>query len=247
MTPRAFASWPCIALIASLLGAAASIARAGAPGRPVSLVNPTTPGVVTSYATLVSAGFEWRIDGDDNGNCAVTLEYRKLGDTAWKPAQPMLRVEHGVWTHGEDPGNLLAGSLFFLQPGTSYEARLTLADPDGGADQRVVPFTTRVEPQATALRTRYVVPGSGGGSGSASDPYRGLATADAAAQPGDLFLVQRGVYHEVFAPGHDGTATNPIVIAASISPPSSSIATARPPSISTACGSCIGSTCSSRA
>jgi hypothetical protein len=175
-----------------------------------TLVNSTTPGALTAYSTLISAGFEWLITGDDNNNCAVTLEYRMLGSTIWKPAQPLLRVEHGIWTHGEDPGNMLAGSLFFLNPGTTYEARLTLSDPDGGSDQRVVTFTTRTEPQATAARTLYVIPGSGGGTGSQTDPFRGLAAADAAAQAGDLFIVLPGTYHGAFRPAHDGGPGRPI-------------------------------------
>lgn len=175
------------------------------------LVNATVPGALTAYATLLSAGFEWRITGDDNGNCAVALEFRRAGEIAWRPAQPLLRVEHGLWTHGEDPGNLLAGSLFFLDPGTPYEARLTLSDPDGGSDQRVVSFSTRGGPAGADRRTLHVIPGAGGGSGSTPDPFRGLAAADAAAQPGDLMLLESGSYHGTFRPTHDGTTGIPIV------------------------------------
>ncbi len=189
------------------LGAVLGLAAAAGPAR---AANATTAGELQAYATYVSAGFEWRITGDDNNNCAVTLEFRRAGLSAWHAAQPLLRVEHGLWTHGEDPGNLLAGSLFFLQPGTAYEARLTLADPDGGAAQRVVAFTTRVPPQASAKRTLYVAPGSGGGTGAPGDPLRGLAAADAVARPGDLFLLAAGTYHGNFRVTRDGTASDPI-------------------------------------
>lgn len=181
------------------------------PGVFEPLANSTSPGELIVYTTLISAGFEWRIAGDDDGDCTVALDYRKIGDVAWRPAQPLMRVEHGLWTHGEDPGNLLAGSLFFLQPATAYEARLTLSDPDGGSAQRAVGFTTRSGPNATPIRTRYVTPGSGGGSGTLADPFRGLAAADAAAQPGDLFIVQAGTYHGAFRATRDGTPANPIV------------------------------------
>src|SRR2546426_4366318 len=85
--------------------------------------NPTVPGAITSYTTIQSAGFEWRITGDDNDNCSVTVEYRRQGDAAWKLAQPLWRVETGLWHHGEDPGDMLAGSIFFLDPATSYDVR----------------------------------------------------------------------------------------------------------------------------
>ena len=173
--------------------------------------NSTLPGGITTYATIECAGVEWRITGDDNANCTVAVEYRKQGTTAWKAAQPLWRVETGLWHHGEDPGNLLAGSIFFLEPGTAYDVRLTLSDPDGGASQQIVAVTTRPEPRpATNARVRYVRTGTGGGSGTASDPFRGLAAADAAAQPGDLFMVAAGTYGK-FVPSKNGTVTKPIV------------------------------------
>lgn len=179
--------------------------------RAASLQNSVVSGAIAVRPTLLCAGFEWSVSGDDNGNCTATLDYRRVGTSAWRPAQPLIRVEHGLWTHGEDPGNLLAGSLFFLQPGVSYEARLTLSDPDGGADQRIVSFTTRTEPRPAPIRTRYVVPGSGGGAGTPSAPFRGLAAADSAAQPGDLFLIGAGTYTGPFVVTRDGTDAFPIV------------------------------------
>src|SRR5436309_8919535 len=85
--------------------------------------NSTVPGAITSYTTIECAGFEWRITGDDNNNCTVAVDYRLPGAPLWSHAQPLWRVETGLWHHGEDPGNLLAGSIFFLQPATTYEVR----------------------------------------------------------------------------------------------------------------------------
>ena len=99
---------------------------------PALAADATTPGAITSYTTIECAGFEWRIEGDDDHDCGVTVEYRKAGESVWRAGQPLFRVETGLWHHGEDPGNLLAGSIFFLEPLTTYEARLTLSDPDGG-------------------------------------------------------------------------------------------------------------------
>ena len=199
---------PRLGLRLAALLAAACCAAAFAPA--ARAANATVPGVLTVGTTFLCAGFEWAVTGDDNDNCTVALEHRRAGTSAWLPAQPLLRAEHGLWTHGEDSSNLLAGSLFFLEPGVAYEARLTLADPDGGADQRIVAFTTRTPPQAAALRTLYVVPGSGGGTGSPTDPFRGLAAADAAARPGDLFLLQAGTYHGRFTVTRNGTPAAPI-------------------------------------
>jgi hypothetical protein len=43
--------------------------------------------------TLVSLGIDWRIDGDDNRNARVDVEYRPRGDTAWRPGLPLLRLQ----------------------------------------------------------------------------------------------------------------------------------------------------------
>jgi hypothetical protein len=183
----------------------------GAPGS-AHAADTTVPGAITSYTTIECAGFEWRIEGDDDFDCGVTVEYRKAGETPWRAGQPLLRVETGLWHHGEDPGNLLAGSLFFLEPLTTYEVRLTLSDPDGGSAQQFVTVTTRGEPRPAADgRVRFVQPGSGGGTGTEADPFRGLAAADAAAEPGDIFVVKPGTYSTKFVPTKDGTVTRPIV------------------------------------
>ena len=184
----------------------------GGAAYPALAADATTPGAITSYTTIECAGFEWRIEGDDDRDCGVTVEYRKAGDSVWRAGQPLLRVETGLWHHGEDPGNLLAGSLFFLEPLTTYEVRLTLSDPDGGDAQQWVTVTTRGEPTpAPDGRVRFVRPGSGGGTGTGADPFLGLAAADAAAAPGDIFIVEPGSYGTKFVPTKDGTATRPIV------------------------------------
>ena len=43
-------------------------------------------------------------------------------------------------------------------------------------------------------RTFHVIPGSGGGAGTADDPFQGIAAAQAVALPGDIFWVQAGAY-----------------------------------------------------
>jgi hypothetical protein len=122
--------------------------------------------------TLISEGFDWRIDGDDNRNATVTVKYRKKGDSVWKEGLPFLRAGGngetvGVATGAGDGGaaaagqdrpppryaqfkylvpNMLAGSLFHLQADTDYEAQLALSDPDGGGVTRTVTFHTRAEP-----------------------------------------------------------------------------------------------------
>src|SRR5271157_5120475 len=64
---------------------------------------------------------------------------------------------------------------------------------------------------STTARVRHVVPGSGGGTGTERDPFRGLAAAQKAAAPGDLFLLGAGVYEGTWTINHSGTPGQPIV------------------------------------
>ncbi len=44
--------------------------------------------------TLISLGVDWAIEGDDNRNASVALEYRRSGETTWHRALPLLRLQH---------------------------------------------------------------------------------------------------------------------------------------------------------
>jgi hypothetical protein len=146
---------------------------------------------MVSYSTIHSIGIEWDISGDANHNATVTLQYRAEGTGPWKAALPLVRIDN---TYN---GNGFAGSILFLDPGTTYTVRLKLFDPDGGPDgPRTLTVATRPLPtMPTGGRRFHVVPGSGGaGNGSAKHPFRGIAAAQAVARPGDIFLVHAGSY-----------------------------------------------------
>src|SRR5947208_15375957 len=107
---------------------------------------------ITEPATLLSLGFEWRIDGDDNRNATVAVSYRRKGDQTWKEGLPLLRIggerinENSL--HYTVP-NGFAGSIFDLEPATDYECRFVLSDPDGvqGKTEQLVTVRTRFEPK----------------------------------------------------------------------------------------------------
>jgi hypothetical protein len=174
--------------------------------------------------TLHSLGVYWILRGDENRNSSVHLQYRKAGESSWRAGAPLVRVERRAHMMGRfgsrfnlpSDGWLFAGSLLLLEPGTTYELRLTLEDPDGagvGAKaSRVLRARTRSEPVLPpGGRERHVVPGSGGGTGTANDPFRGLAAAGKSAAPGDLFLVHSGVYQGPWVINRSGTPARPIV------------------------------------
>ena len=194
-----------------LLAARAALAADGASpaGEPV-----------LEAPTLHSLGVYWIVSGDDNRNGVVSVAYRKSGADRWADGPPLFRVEKGPY--GEDrQGNVLevpkhawlfAGSVLFLEPGTGYELRLTLSDPDGGRAERILRANTISEPAAAPdARRRHVAPGDGGGSGTVADPFRGLASAQKAAKPGDLFLLHAGIYRGTFNVTRSGEPGRPII------------------------------------
>ena len=124
----------------------------------------------------INIGYRWMIDGDENLNATCTTRYRKLGETTWQlalhawrfhpwisPSEDTLGTNHNVIEKAE---NRFAGSVFWVEPGETYEIELTLADPDGVTGPNPVILTTttwrEMVPSPTGCKL-YVVPGSGGG------------------------------------------------------------------------------------
>ena len=127
-------------------------ARGGGPAaQNPNSVSPTE--FLIDPPTLINLGFEWFIQGDENRNATVAVSYRKKGETAWKPALPMLRLKgERVYQASQVDviaPNMFAGSILDLEPDTAYEAQFVMADPDGirGEGRRVVTVRTRPEPQ----------------------------------------------------------------------------------------------------
>lgn len=114
----------------------------------------TLPGEVTTpFPTITNLAVEWRIEDDDNLNATCELKYRKDGETAWMDGMPLRRVP--AWKSQQTSPiiswtNRLSGSVFDLEPGTSYEIELKLNDPDGGSATKIVKAATRPEPIAKA-------------------------------------------------------------------------------------------------
>lgn len=179
--------------------------------------NAVTAGeLVVEPPTLISLGFEWLIDGDANRNASVALHYRKRGDERWREGLPPLRIQNERTLYAPvldyTAPNMFAGSVFYLEPDTEYEARLTLNDPDGvtGQAERIVQVRTRAEPMAsTSGRILHVYPP--GHTGPEEQPaYHGLLAAyyetalggdwsraaPVRVRPGDTLLVHAGLYKE---------------------------------------------------
>jgi hypothetical protein len=170
---------------------------------------------ITEPATLISLGFEWQIDGDDNRNAQVTAAYRKKGDQSWKEALPLLRLQRERLNSGPIQyivPNMFAGSIFDLEPDTEYECRFVLADPDGvdGKPENVVTVRTRFEPRPfEGGRVFHVYPPDYKGqkqepafTGLLAAYFTGASHSDnfntypPRVEPGDTILVHAGTYKD---------------------------------------------------
>ena len=165
--------------------------------------------------TLLSLGFEWLIDGDDNRNASVSVEYRQAGTVEWQQGPPLLRIGNERINENAlqyvTPA-MFAGSVFDLQADTRYVARLTMSDPDGisGQTERLVSVTTRAEPMPAAGGNVYHAypPGYEGEmlepafTGLLGAYYTGYSGSDnfntypPRVQPGDTVLVHAGLYKD---------------------------------------------------
>ena len=176
-----------------------------------------TPGeLVIEHPTLINLGFEWPIDGDANRNASVEVSYRKQGETTWQKALPLVRL-HGEQTFQRNVFNLVtpnmfAGSILDLEPGTAYEARFVMTDPDGvnvaPNATKIVTVRTRPEPMpAFGGKTYHVYPTKWQGQ-KIEPAFEGIMCAynywcgagDTApggrprVKPGDTVLVHAGLY-----------------------------------------------------
>ncbi|MFC1614422.1 right-handed parallel beta-helix repeat-containing protein [Gemmatimonadota bacterium] len=160
---------------------------------------------------------EWLISGDDNLNGVVLVRYRKKteGEGQWLDGMPLRRVPAGS-SVGTSPifswKNKHSGSIFALEPATTYEIALSLSDPDGGIAEKTLTATTRAVPAAASDGVvKQVSP----------ETYTSVVYA---ADPGDILELSAGYYGNAFTT-RNGEPGRPIVI--------------RPDSLSTDSGSVI--------
>jgi parallel beta-helix repeat protein len=145
---------------------------------------------------------------DPNLNAAAEVAYRAAGQGAYQPGFLLSRISEIRF----------AGSLFWLEPGTAYDVRVTFHDPDGGPlDGATVEDTasTRAElrlPRPLPGHYFYVGP-AGSGTECSYDLPCSLAEGLSRAHAGDQVLLREGTYYEgeLDLP-RSGTAGAPIVI-----------------------------------
>ncbi|MBA3456708.1 MAG: hypothetical protein H0T42_26700 [Deltaproteobacteria bacterium] len=144
--------------------------------------------------TLHTVGIQVLISGDANRNASIAV---RVGTT---DALPLFRVRPETVT-GRTVPEQLAGTIFDLVPGSTYDVELIATDPDGGSTTRQVQVKTRPLPRDPITPNVKAVT-------TAAE----LRTALQMAQPGDVITLADGVYVGPFTLMASGTADNPIVV-----------------------------------
>jgi hypothetical protein len=101
--------------------------------------------------TLINLHSRWRIEGDDNRNARVEVQYRRTGDREWQRGMDLFRLNgervlSNVRFDVINP-NMFTGSILDLEPDTAYDVRLEMSDPDGVFGDRVKTVHVRTRPE----------------------------------------------------------------------------------------------------
>ena len=166
---------------------------------------------IVEPSTLENLGFEWQINGDENRNASVSVNYRKKGERNWREGLPLFRLQNEEIKSWRFTGafdmytpNMFAGSIFDLEPDTLYEARFILTDPDGvnGETTKTVEVQTRAEPvPAEDGRVFHVYPFDY--TGPRQEPsFKGLLSAYymSSADYAEFYPTEGGDWYNAFPP-----------------------------------------------
>jgi hypothetical protein len=169
------------------------------PGLAVAADAITVVEVLAERSTIHTAGIQVLTSDDDNRDATIDVRVRALGQTAWTEAPALFRV----WpeTVGISVPEQLAGSIFDLEPDTTYEVELHVVDPDGVDETITTTVSTRPLPSDPAAPNVVDV----------ADAAQ-LTAALSSAAPGDVIMLAPGSYVGAFQMTASGTADNPIVI-----------------------------------
>jgi len=118
---------------------------------------------------------------------ATTVQFRRAGGRKWFLAQPLARIK----------GDRLAGCIFGLQPDQAYHVRVTVRSGDR---QEVFTASAATRPDKSPLPTGkmiYVSPtGNDSAAGDRENPLATITYAMSVAEPGDVVILQPGVYRQ---------------------------------------------------
>ncbi len=171
--------------------------------------NTVLPATMELYGNFHTLGVIVTIaSSDDPDRDAVAIPECRLTGASYRTGFPLTRVSD----------TRFVGSIFYLQPGQTYEVRVSFSDSDSDPLDGVIVSgsqTTRAEIVIPAPLHSYYVSTTGldANPGSIEEPFATLAHAAQVAQAGDEIVLRGGVYRQgEIAWPRSGSSTAPIVI-----------------------------------
>jgi hypothetical protein len=142
---------------------------------------------------------------DPDQDAVANVAYRVSGSGAYRPGFPLSRVS----------STRFAGSLFWLQAGTTYDVRVTFSDPDGALNGIAVQASaaTRAEISVPTPSLSYYVSPTGSGTTCSLASPCALTEGLNQAHAGQAVFLRGGTYYqgELTLP-RSGAAGMPIMI-----------------------------------
>jgi len=143
---------------------------------------------------------------DPDSDATASVTYRLSGSGAYRQGFPLSRVAE----------TRFVGSLFWLEPGTAYDVRVTFNDPDGGPlNGTTVQSTasTRTEVPIPVSSHSYYVSPTGSGTACTQAAPCSLNYGLNQAGPGEEVVLRDGIYYwNSFSLPRSGSSGAPIVI-----------------------------------
>ena len=104
-------TYPILVLMMLLLALTGGLSHA-APGDEI------VPGEIRADATFEHIGVLWWIEGDDDPDSTMSIEFRQLGESVWQPGAPAMRAYPTIRVQDGLLGlNYWAASALFLKAG----------------------------------------------------------------------------------------------------------------------------------
>ncbi len=192
-------------------------------------------------ATYVNVSVYVSFQGDENADNHATLEYRESRSGAFIEGMDMVPDRRAMIQNDQSgiPNpfkDQWRASILGLKPGTEYEIRVMIDDPDGVSGSNAVAATvsTWIETNQILSSGRTLQVAANGnddsGDGSAARPWATIQKAADVVKPGDTVVVMPGTYAESVRVTRSGAVNNYITFVAAepASPENPSVVIAPP-------------------
>ena len=165
--------------------------------------------------TFRSLAFRWIIEGDENLNSTVLVQYRKKDTMDWKFAMPLTRIDGDVVDREYGPfktGNLFSGSILELEPATLYEVQLRLSESGRTYEEKTVEVSTRT-PDENFKPKKVLQLYPENYPGEIIEPsYTDLNDILYKLTGGTLVIIHPGTYYGTYEFLIGGSRNNPIIL-----------------------------------